>query len=99
MTDLNGLADGEYMAVVDSIEDGLATVFFEQNGEEIGHAVLEATKLPDDGQHADAILVVAVEDGAIATADYDPDTTATRNTEAQSRFDSLSSRPPSDEDS
>jgi hypothetical protein len=49
MTDLDALADGEYTAVVNSIEDGLATVFFEQNDEEVGHAVIEATELPGDG--------------------------------------------------
>ena len=31
--------DGEYTAVVDNVEDGLATVFFERDGEEEGNAV------------------------------------------------------------
>jgi hypothetical protein len=99
MTELDEVADGEYTAVVDSIEDGLATVFFEQDGTEVGHAVIDATELPEDGQHADAIMSVTVEGGEIATTDYDPETTATRKEAAQSRFDRLSSRPPSDEDS
>ena len=30
------LQDGEYTAVVDSIEDELATVFFERDGESLG---------------------------------------------------------------
>ncbi|ELZ40409.1 hypothetical protein C472_01833 [Halorubrum tebenquichense DSM 14210] len=39
MTDIK-LPDGEYTAVVDNVEDGLATVFFECDGEEVGNAVL-----------------------------------------------------------
>ena len=45
MTDLADLDNGEYTAVVDSIEDGLATVFFECDGEEVGNAVLEVDRL------------------------------------------------------
>ena len=99
MTEFDEVADGEYTAVVDSVEDGLATVFFEQDGTEIGHAMIDATELPEDGQRADAILSVTVDAGAIVAADYRPETTATRKDAAQSRFDRLSSRPPSDEDS
>ena len=98
MTDLSEVADGQYTAIVDSIEDGLATVFFEQDGTEVSHAVIDAAELPENGQHADAVLSVTVEDGEIAVADYDPETTTTRNEDAQSRFDRLSSRP-TDEDS
>lgn len=35
MTEPISLADGDYMAVVDTIEDGLATVFFKQHGDEV----------------------------------------------------------------
>ncbi|WP_434530833.1 DUF3006 domain-containing protein [Haloarcula sp. NS06] len=99
MTDLDEVADGEYTAVVDSIDNGLATVFFEQDGTEIGHAVIDAAELPEDGHHADAIMSVTVESGELATADYKPETTATRKDASQSRFDRLSSRLPSAEDS
>jgi len=89
------LPDGSYTAVVDAIEDGLATVFFEQDGVEKGNAVLDAEVLPDSGQHADAILSVTIEDGTIQTASYEPEQTADRQATAQDRFDSLSERPPS----
>jgi len=89
------LPDGSYTAVVDAIEDGLATVFFEQDGVEKGNAVLDAEVLPDSGQHADAILSVTIEDRTIQTASYEPEQTADRQTTAQDRFDSLSERPPS----
>jgi len=92
------LPDGEYTAVVDGIEDGLARVFFEQDDEEKGNAVVEADILPDSGQHADAILSVTIEDGTIETATYQPAETADRQTKAQDRFDSLSERPPSKDD-
>jgi len=91
------LADGTYTAVVDAIEDGLATVFFEADGDEVGDAVLDADRLPDEGRHADAILDVQIEDGSIATATYDPERTSTRSEAAQDRFDRLSNRPPRDD--
>ena len=99
MTDLIDLDNGEYTAVVDSIEDGFATVFFERGGEEVGNAVLEADRLPKDGHHADAILTVTVVDGDLETVQYEPKQTTERADAAQSRFDQLSKRPPSEDDS
>lgn len=93
------LPDGEYIAVVDSIEDGLATVFFEQAGDEVGNAVINPDELPSDGQHADAILEVLIREGAISSVEYEPERTTERSETAQSRFDRLSNRPPADEDS
>ncbi|TKX74678.1 DUF3006 domain-containing protein [Halorubrum sp. GN11_10-6_MGM] len=97
MTDID-LPDGEYTAVVDSVEDGLATVFFERDGGEIGNAVLEASRLPSDGRHADAILSVVLSEGRIESASYEPERTERRAEAAQDRFDRLSKRPPSDEE-
>ena len=97
MTDIE-LPDGEYTAVVDNVEDGLATVFFERDGEEVGNAVLEPSRLPSDGRHADAILSVVLSEGRIESASYEPERTADRKTAAQDRFDRLSERPPSDEE-
>jgi hypothetical protein len=93
------LPDGEYIAVVDSIEDGLATVFFEHDDDEVGDAVLDASILPEDGRHADAILSVTVVDGIIAETHYDSEKTKTRSEAAQNRFDRLSRRPPSKDES
>ena len=97
MTDLETLPDGAYTAVVDSIEDGLATVFFERDGTEVDDAVLEATVLPEDGRHADAILSVTVDGDAVEWT-YEPDVTESRQAAAQERFDRLSSRAPSDDE-
>ena len=93
------LPDGEYTAIVDSIEDGLATVFFEQDAEEVGNAVIDPDELPSDGQHADAILKVEVRDDTIFSAEYQPNRTEALSSTAQERFDRLSKRPPSDSDS
>ncbi|MFO8115499.1 MAG: DUF3006 family protein [Halorubrum sp.] len=98
MTDIE-LPDGEYTAVVDNVEDGLATVFFERDGEEVGDALLEASRLPSDARHADAVLSVTLSDGSVESASYEPERTETRSAAAQDRFDRLSRRPPSDEDS
>ena len=92
------LPDGEYTAVVDNVEDGLATVFFERDGEEVGNAVLEASRLPSDGRHADAILSMTLSGGQIESASYDAEETTSRSEAAQDRFDRLSSRPPSEEE-
>ena len=96
MTSLD-IPDGAYTAVVDTVEDGLATVFFERDDEAVGDAVIDAETLPEEGRRADAILDVDIEDGRIATATYDPERTAARSEAAQDRFDRLSSRPPKDD--
>jgi hypothetical protein len=93
MTDFDTLNDGEYTAVVDTIEDGLATVFVEQDGEEVGDAVIDADRLPADARHADAILTVEITNGEVGQMSYEPDRTETRKQAAQDRFDRLSSRP------
>jgi len=97
MTDIE-LPDGEYTAVVDNVEDGLATVFFERDGADVGNAVLEVSQLPSEGRHADAVLSVTLDDGRIESASYEPERTESRSEAAQDRFDRLSERPPSDED-
>lgn len=91
------LPDGEYTAVVDSIEDGLATVFFEQDGEDVGNTVLPVDQLPDEGQQADAMLSVSIIDGTIDNARYDAERTVKRADAAQKRFNRLSRRPPSED--
>jgi len=92
------IPDGTYTAVVDSIEDGFATVFFEYDGEEIGDAVFDVTKLPDVGRHADAIFSITVESEDIIEWEYRERKTEQRKEAAQNRFDRLSERPSSDEE-
>ena len=92
------LDDGAYTAVVDSIEDDLATIFYEHDGEDVANEVRDATDLPEDGRHADALFTVEVHDGEVVDWTYEPERTQDRQEAAQSRFDTLSSRPPSDND-
>lgn len=98
MTDLEALADGTYTAVVDNIEDDLATVFFEEDGSEVANAVLDASALPAAGQRANAVLSARVVDGAVVKWTVDLEETLARVEQAQDRFDRLSSRPPDDGD-
>ncbi|MFC7076179.1 DUF3006 family protein [Haloarcula halophila] len=97
MSETIALDDGTYTAVVDTIEDGFATVFFERDGAEVGNAVLEEAAMPEAAGQ-DAIFSVEIESGSITDWAYDADTTESRQDAAQSRFDRLSSRPPSDEE-
>ena len=99
MSGIETLDDGQYTAVVDSIEDGLATVFFEQDSEEVAGAILDAEMLPIDARHADSILTVTISEGEIVEAEYEAEQTEERAEQAQSRFDRLSERPPPDEES
>jgi len=92
------LADGTYTAVVDSVEGGLATVFFEEDGEDVADALVDAEMLPEEGRHADAIFSLAVEDSDVIEWEYDETLTDERREAAQDRFDSLSKRTPSDND-
>ena len=65
------LGTGTYTAVIAAIEDGLATVFFEQDGEEVENAIVVASVPPEDGRHADALLSVSV-DSTVVEWNYKP---------------------------
>jgi hypothetical protein len=91
------IPDGQYTAVVDRIEDGLATVVIEVDGTDAYELVVEPAELPDDGQHTDAVLSVEIRDNELIRATYEPRETGERQESAQRRFDRLSERPPSDD--
>lgn len=92
------IPDGEYTAVVDRIEDDLAAVLIEEDGKDAYELLVDPMELPKDGQHADAVLTIELQDGELAEASYEPSETEERRESAQSRFDRLSERPPSDDD-
>jgi hypothetical protein len=91
------LPDGTYTAVVDRIEDGIATLEVDT---EDGLSALEteAAELPAEARTADAVLEITVADSSLAEVTHKPDETADRASEAQRRFDRLSKRPPRDSD-
>ncbi|MFC7059940.1 DUF3006 domain-containing protein [Halovenus salina] len=92
------IPDGQYTAVVDRIEDGLAAVVLEEDATDAYELLVEPAELPEDGQHADAVLSVEMQDGELVEARYEASETKERRESAQSRFDRLSERPPSDDD-
>jgi hypothetical protein len=92
------IPDGEYTAVVDRIEETLATLEV-GSGDERYNLVVGEKELPADGRHADAVLRITVIDDELADATYQPEETEQRKADAQRRFDRLSKRPPDpDED-
>jgi len=92
------IPDGQYTAVVDRIEDGLAAVLLEEDETDAYELLVEPAELPEDGQHANAVLTVKMQDDELVEATYDPDKTTERRKSAQSRFDRLSERPPANDD-
>lgn len=92
------LSDGTYTAVVDTVEEGLATLIFDRVEERGTGYVVDAEDLPTSARHQDAVLTVTVVDGEPVEYDYDPEETETRRREAQDRFDRLSQRPPQSDD-
>lgn len=95
MTDI---PDGTYTAVVDRIEDGLAALVVEGSETTVGELVVPPEELPEPARQADAVVTIDVIDGDLTAVSYDPEETDRRADRAQSRFDRLSSRPPSDDE-
>jgi hypothetical protein len=92
------IPDGTYTAVLDRIEDGLAALVVEVDGTSADELLVEPTALPEEARHADAVLTVEVQDGTMVEASYRPSETERRRESAQSRFDRLAERPPSDDE-
>ena len=92
------IPDDQYTAVVDRIEDGHATILLEEDCEDAHELVVYPEALPSEGRHSDAMLTVEITDGRLAEVKYRPDETEARQESAQSRFDRLSERPPSDDE-
>jgi hypothetical protein len=89
------IPDGQYTAVVDRIEDGLAAVLIEQSDTDIYELLVKPEDLPEGGQQADAVLTVELRDEELIEADYEVGETEQRRESAQNRFDRLSERPES----
>ncbi|WP_058993680.1 DUF3006 domain-containing protein [Haloarcula sp. CBA1127] len=91
------LPDGTYTAVVDRIEDGIATLEMDtKNG--LSALDIAAAELPAEARTADVVLEITVADSALVDVTREPEETTDRASEAQSRFDRLSKRPPQDGD-
>ncbi|PSQ02788.1 DUF3006 domain-containing protein [Halobacteriales archaeon QS_5_70_17] len=92
------MTDGEYTAVVDRVEDGLAVLLLEADGETVDDLLVPPERLPRRARTAGAVLTVVVEDGDLIEARYRPEETRERAERAQSRFDRLAERPPKRDD-
>lgn len=88
-----------YTGVIDRFEDDKAVILLEADGDVVDELVLDRAQLPVDADHPDAILEVVLTDGEVTDIVYDPTETTARKELAQSRFDRLAERPPSDDDS
>lgn len=92
------IPDGKYTAVVDRIEDTLATLELSNDDGERYNLVVGEEELPSDARHTDAILRVTLADEELVEATYLPSETEIRKQDAQDRFNRLSRRAPQDED-
>ena len=93
------IPDGTYTATVDRLEGEDAVLLVEEDGEDIDQLVVEQSALPWRAREPNTVLHVTVVDGAYKKGAYQPDETERRTESAASRFDRLSRRPPSDDDS
>ncbi len=92
------MATSYYTGVIDRFEEDLAVILLEADDDVVDELVLDRDELPADAAHVDAVLEVTLDDGEVIDLVYDAGETATRKDQAQSRFDRLSERPPSDDE-
>ncbi|WP_049985200.1 DUF3006 domain-containing protein [Halobellus rufus] len=88
----------KFTGVIDRFEEDLAVILLEADGDVVDEIILDRSELPDEAAHPDAILKVTLTDGEVTELSYDPAETTDRKERAQSRFDRLAERPPSDDE-
>ena len=88
----------EYRGVLDRFEDDQAVVLLERDGSTVDDIVLPRRQLPEDGRHVDALFTVEIEGDRLKQITYLPEETAARSEQAKDRFDSLSERPPKEDE-
>ena len=89
--------DGEYRAVLDRIEDDLAVLELDVDGD-LQELVVNIEHIPPAARESDAVLEVALSDGQIVDATFERRATRRRRQHSQRRFDRLSRRPPRDDE-
>ena len=96
------IPDGTHTAVVDRFEDTqerrVAVLVVEGEHKPLGDLLVEPAELPEDACHQDAVVQVTIKDGDLREIVYDESETHERQEDAQSRFDRLARRPPSDDE-
>lgn len=92
------IADGRYVATVDRIEEDLAVVLIESEGDVVAERAVSVDRVPEAARRDGAVLDVEIRDGECREIAYDEETTEERRRRLQERFDRLAERPPDDED-
>lgn len=87
------MIDGEYTGVVDRIEEGIAVVLLEEDGDVCEEFHLDPGRLPEEGRHEGAVCRFELEGGAVIDVTYRSAETGDRRERARRRFDRLSRRP------
>lgn len=85
--------DGRFRAVLDRVEDGVAVLLLEVDGEVVDEDAIDPDELPA-GVGEGAILEAAYDDGDLRRLVYRPEETSRRRSELQDRFDEVAERPP-----
>ncbi len=89
------IEDGTYTATLDRIEEEIAVLLIEQDGDVIEEfQIHDLETLPDESRHDGAVLRVSIKDGDVVDIEYDRDAEEERRTEMQERFEQLSEQPP-----
>lgn len=96
------IPDGTYTAVLDRFEETqetrVAVLVIEGEEGPLGDLLVELDDLPEEACHQDAVFEVTIEDEDLREVSYDESGTYERREGAQSRFDRLARRPPSEEE-
>lgn len=83
--------DGTYAATVDRIEEGLAVLLVESDGETVAERHLSADDLPQDAGEG-AVLELSFDRDDLVGVEYRPSETEDRRERAREKFDRLSTR-------
>lgn len=83
--------DGTYTATFDRLEDGLAVLLVEADGETVDERHLQAKELPDAAAEG-AVLEVTFEAGELVDIGHRPEETSSRRMRLREKFDRLSRR-------
>ena len=91
--------DGTYTAVLDRYENDVAVLVVEAGGRDIAECAVTRTDLPADTRAVDTVFDVTFDCGDPVEIEIRPEETTERGEAAQSRFDRLSRRRRSDDNS
>ena len=96
------IADGTYTVVLDHFEetqeDRVAVLVVEDGEQPLDDLLVDPADLPEEACYVNAVLEVTIEDDRLWKAIFKETESRDRQEGAQSQFDRLSQRPPSDDE-